>query len=293
MTRDEAAELARQTTMQTSTPASATDDRVQFPPGHHTTNQWLLRHGRTVKKNARPKLVVPYKSGEARLFIEAQTEPASPYELAKAEYLRLFWLPFRSGDYLYGDDAGQSWTGHHGLPFDLVTKALQGKGHVGIWGVRNGWSRLVASISTATWTKGRIQPSSSVQCRPQRTLGEEKQPACDRPQGRPRHPLGFLRSRACPAGDDHQRIRERLQGIHEQHPEIAAAVEQHNAQEPTKNRHVKHINELEIFPSTSSGFRIFGHRGKAVVADKIISYVPHGTYRLGHAEGKINIALTS
>ncbi len=239
------------------------------------------------QKERPPQAGLPYKSGEAELFTEDQTEPASPYELAKAEYLRLFWLPFRSGDYLYGDDAGQSWTGHHGLPFDLVTKALQGKGHVGIWGSAKRMVQIGCVDLDCHLDKGANPAIFLAQCRAvlEELWGKKNSQLVIAHKDAQGIHLILYAPEPVRLATITTRIRERLQGIHERHPEIAAAVEQHNSQEPILNRHVKHINELEIFPSTTSGFRIFGHRGKAVVAHKIISYVPHGTYQTGPRRG--------
>jgi len=275
--------------MQTTASASSTDDQVEFPPGHHTKNQWLLGHDRTVKKNARPKLVLPYKSGQARLFTEDQTEPASPYDVAKAEYLRLFWQPFKSGKCLYGDNDGQSWTGHHGLPLDLVTKALQGNGHVGVWGRPKRMVRIGCIDLDCHLNKGANPSIFLAQCRAilESLWGKNNsQLVIAHKDAQGIHLIVYVPEPAR-LETITMRIRERLEAIHQRHPEIAAAVDRHNAQEPEKQRHVKHINELEIFPSTTSGFRIFGHRGKAVVAHKIISYVPHGMYRSGRRKGQV------
>ena len=77
-----------------------------------------------------------------------------------------------------------------------------------------------------------------------------------------------------------------LATIHQQHPEVASLVEQYNAQEPDRSHHVKQINELEVFPAIKSGFRLFGHGAKDVIAHDVIGYVEYDTYKKGPKQGQ-------
>ena len=296
-------------------PSSELSDTKFFdfwPESYGTSAIWFYEHNRKVIPKAKPS-IVNVEQGQVPVFHVSQTclltKPQTEFEVAKKEFLRRFWYHARHDVYLLISEDRTSYIdvkknkGLGGkatwLTEQMVLNHLQGKKTYGICAKKH------QKIATTTYwlaidldlhlgSGGNLDLfRRQLKAILSRFWGVRKsQLVVSSTKANGVH-LYFYFDAPVSLNRITRHLRTNLAKLHSEHLGLAQDVENWNrslkANFQAKNWKVKQLDQLEIYPTTNTGFRFIGVKGKVALADKLIGTTSWGNYVLGKRKGQKKI----
>ncbi len=283
----------------------------RWPDGYQTEASWKYgtEQERRVRKGERPSHV-RIEDRDIPVFHISQVyfprRRPNELQVARHEFLRRFWFPARHDKYLFCDD-GTATIDYHAqrakgveVPWfteGLVVQHLRGESVYGTFAQQSFPRRPARTYYVALDLDLHLNTGGNLGLFREQVgavlghfwgrLGCQVVVSAEKLNGLHVYlffdePVSLEKARLC--------MQAELVRLHEKHPDLARRVAEWNmhlkASHPGKTWRVRQIDDLEIYPDETHGFRFIGTRGKVVLADREIGTAKWGVSTRGRRKGE-------